>query len=243
MALFDRLLQPGISLLFEESFGKNDNIFAMVSVVGKGRRLIAQEELLVAGVDGGGKLLNLVAGVVDIEFTADFITGKAQHGGQRVAKDAAAGVPQVHGAGGIGGDKLHIDPFALTVVDVTVSGALFADGTEDFTVPALRKPEVDEAGTGDRDRGEKAPVQGAVFHQRVGDLARRHMKRAGTDHRVVCGIVAIGDILRDFHGAGELGARGERLGGNSRVISIAQQIVCVLFCKFNQISHLPSPSL
>ena len=200
-------------------------------------------ELVIARVDGRSELLDLVAGVVDIELAADFVTGKAQNVCQRIAQHAAAGVAQVHGTGGIGRDELDVDPLARTVADVTVSHALFADAAEHFAVPALRQAEVDEAGAGDGDRGEEASVQRAVRGERFGDPARRKMQRAGTDHGVIGGVVPVGNILGDFHRAGELGSGRKRLRGHRRLICAPQKLVRVLFCQFNQISHLPSPSL
>ena len=199
-------------------------------------------ELLIPRVDGSSELLDLVAGVVYIELAADLIAGEAQHGCKCIAQHTAAGVAKVHGAGGIGRDELDIDPLSFPVIDVAVGHALFTDAAKHLTVPAPGQAEVDKTGTGNGDRGEKAPVQCAVRGERFCDLARRKMQRAGADHGMVCGVVPVGDILRNLHCSGELGSGRKRLCGHCRLICLPQKLIRVLFCQFYQISHYPSPS-
>ena len=82
----------------------------MVAVLGEVDGVLAQDELEVAGLDGAGELVDLVAGVVDVELPADIVRRRgSEHLGQGVAQDAAPGVAHVHGAGGVGGDELHHD--------------------------------------------------------------------------------------------------------------------------------------
>ena len=148
----------------------------------------------------------------------------------------------MHGTGGVGRDELDVDTLALAVTDVTVGHALFADAAKHFAVPAPGQAEVDEAGTGDGDRGEEAPLQRAVRGEGLGNHARRKVQRTGADHGVVGGVVPVGNILGNLHRAGEFGPGRKRPGGYRRLICFPQKLVRTLFCQFYQISHLPSPS-
>ncbi len=77
---------------------------------------IEREGMTYGTVDEGhGELVDLVAGVVDVELTPHVVAGTLQHTGQAVTQHAATGVADVHGAGGGGGDELyqHLLPRAV----------------------------------------------------------------------------------------------------------------------------------
>ena len=205
----------------------------MVSVLREWDGVLTQEELLIAGVDGGSEFLHLIAGVVHIEFPAYVPAGTIQHRGQRVAQNATAGVAQVHGSGGVGGNEFHIHRPSGTVGNTAIIRAFFPDGGEDCAIPGTVKHEVDEAGTGNRDRREKAAVEIAVLRQRLSDLPRGHPQCFRADHGVVCGIIAVGNVLGDLHRARKNGSGGKRSGGDSRFICAAQDLSGVFFCQFN----------
>ena len=79
----------------------------MVAVLRKLHRVLALDDLEVPCLQALGELLDLVAGVVDVELPPHVRAGLLQHGCQRIAQHAAPGVAHVHGAGGVGGDELH----------------------------------------------------------------------------------------------------------------------------------------
>ena len=120
VALAYVLIQKAVAVLIIEGFRQLLDILALIAVLGESDLVLAQDELLIACVNGGGKLLDLVARVVDVELAPDLIARAVENACQRVAQDAAAGVAHVHGAGGIGGHKLHHQPFAVALVHTAV---------------------------------------------------------------------------------------------------------------------------
>ena len=150
--LTHRLREPAVSLFLQEGLCQLDDVLAVIAVLGKGRGLVPQQQLLIPCVDGRGKLFDLIARVVDIELPADLPSGKAQHRGQRIAQHAAPGIAQVHRAGRVGGHEFHIDRPSLSVVDMSVVHALLTDRVQDRPIPAVGQTEIDKAGPGNRDR-------------------------------------------------------------------------------------------
>ena len=120
VALAYVLIQKAVAVLIVKRPGQLLDILALIAVLGEGDLVLAEDELLIARVDGGGKLFDLVARIVDVELAPDLVARAVQDARQRVAQNAAAGVAHVHGAGGIGGDKLHHQPFAVALVHAAV---------------------------------------------------------------------------------------------------------------------------
>ena len=69
------LLQVFLAVSVVESLCQLPDIVAVVAVLGEFHLVLAQNQLLIAGVDGGGKFFDLIAGVVHIELTPDLIAG------------------------------------------------------------------------------------------------------------------------------------------------------------------------
>ena len=171
----------------------------MVAVLGELHRVLALDDLEVAGLQALGELLDLVAGVVDVELTPHVRAGLGQHACQRIAQHAAPGVAHVHGAGGVGGDELHHDPAALQHVAAAVVRARRLDGGHGIAEPLVAQPEVHEAGACDLHGGEIAALQRHTLRQNGSHLTGVHLHGLGRRQTKRGGIVAIGHVLGDLH--------------------------------------------
>ena len=238
VALGHVLIQIALAVLVIEGFGQLLDVLAVVAVLGEGNLVLAQDELLVAGVDGGGELLDLVAGVVDVKLTPDVIARAVEHARQRVAQHAAAGVAHVHGARGVGGDKLHHQALAVPLVHAAVVRALSGDSAQHVGVPGGGEAEIDKAGAGHLDGGKPAALKIEVFDQSLGDLPGRHVQGAGPGHSVVGGVVAVGGVLGDLHRAGKHGAGGQLTLLHCLCAGRGQQGVYAVLGVLNHVSHL-----
>ena len=103
-----------------KGLGVVDDIQPLIAVLRQGVAFLALEKLQVPHRQRSAEFIDLVAGVVDVEFPGDAVAAPFQGGGQAVADGAAAGVAHVHGAGGVGGNKFHHDLFAVTAVALAV---------------------------------------------------------------------------------------------------------------------------
>ena len=145
------------------------HIVAAITVLreGPGQRLVGFE---VAQVDAGRENVHLPPGVVDIVFTKDVEAVKAEDVGEAGAIGGAAPMPDVQGAGGVGGDELQLQALA-DAVPVGAEALFFGMYPLNDGVKGGRlQKEIDEAGTGNLGAGN--PVRG---RQRcddvVGDVA------------------------------------------------------------------------
>ena len=232
------LLQIFFAVSVVEGLGQVLDIVAVVAVLGKLHLVLAQNQLLIAGVDGGGEFLDLVAGVVHIELPPDLIAGPVQHAGQRVAQNAASGIAHVHGAGGVGGDKLHHQPLAVAHVHPAVVRALSGDISQHVGIPALRKAEVDKAGACHLHRGKPAALQLHVGHQGLRDLPGGHVQGLGPGHGVVCGVIAVGGILGDLNAAGKRRTGGQLAFFHGLVVGGGEYFAYPVLGALNHVSHL-----
>ncbi len=112
------------------------DILALIAVLGELDVLLAFVDLQVAGGQRLAEFFDLVAGVVDVELAGDLVAGPVEHAGQTVAQRAAAGVAQMHGAGGVGRDELDHGFLALPHVAAAIVVALLADGQHRLGEPA-----------------------------------------------------------------------------------------------------------
>jgi hypothetical protein len=87
---FFGVLQPFVPILLFDAFGDLDEVYAMVVIITKVERLT--EELVVTGSHGVAKVLDLVAAVVEIVFTGNFVSGFGEDVADAVAKSGTPGV-------------------------------------------------------------------------------------------------------------------------------------------------------
>ena len=218
--------------------GEVTDVAALVAVLREGDGVLALDQLEVADLDGAGELIDLVAGVVDVELPADIRTAEAQDGGQGVAQDAAPGVAHVHGAGGVGGDELHHDLLAVEGVGAAVVLALGLHGGHHVVIPSFAQAEVQKAGARDLGGGEVAAIQGKVGKQGLRDLAGGQLQLPGAGHGEGAGEVAVGGVLGDLHGdRGDLGL-GQLPGGGRGGVGRQGQAGGLVFRILDHVDHI-----
>ena len=200
------------------------DVIPVIAVLREGDRLLALIELQVTGLQGEAELGNLVAGVVDIELPGDLITGPVQHGGQAVADGAAPGVAHVHRAGGVGGDKFHVDLLAMAVIGAAVLVPQGENALHNGGEPSGPYKKVDEAGAGHLRPLEGGALQVHLLTQDLGNLPGGHGKGLGAGHGGVGGKVALGGIGGDLHHKGGQGGVLEGPGGNGPVEALLHQL-------------------
>ena len=141
------------------------------------QRLVAAKQLHVAGIEGGGKKLELGAGVVDVELALHFVAGRLQHVGQGIAQHCVACAAVVDRAGRVGADKFDLPALAAATLDVAKRVAGLHDGCHLLLQPGIGEANVDKARTGHLDRTHRAARRNVVGNG-LGNLARRHSGRA-----------------------------------------------------------------
>src|SRR5699024_5377163 len=188
--------------------GQQGDVPALVALLGQGIGRLVVVVLQIADGQALAKLLDLVAGVVDVELPGDVVACPLQDGGQAVAQGAAPGVAHVHGAGGVGRDELDVVLLALAVIGPAVVGG--AAGRHDHASPeGGGQEQVDEAWAGHLGPGEAAVRQaGQVGQQGLGDHFGGLAPGAGPRHGDVGGDVAVLRVGRHLHDeGGQLGGR------------------------------------
>ena len=199
-----------LALLLIKQLRQLADIVSMVAVLGELDRILALDDLEVARLQTLGKLLDLVARVVDIELAPDVCAGLLQDARERIAKHAAAGVAHVHGAGRIGGDELHHILLPGEHVAAAVVRALALDAGDRVAEPLITQPEVQKARPGHLDGREIGTLELHVVHQDLRDLTGilvQRLRRGETEGRR---IVAVGGILRNLHGGLHRDIRGQQ---------------------------------
>ena len=234
-------VEQSVAVLGAVGLGQLADIVAVIAVLGELHSVLAADELDIARLNALGELVDLVAKVVDVELTPHICAIPAEHLGERVAQDAAAGVAHVHGAGGVGGDELdHILPARKRVAAAVVPAFGF-DGGEHVGKPLLTETEIQKAGTGNLHRGEVGAGQLHPFGEDPGDLARVLAHCLGSGETEGGGIVAVGGVLGNFHrgdGFHTLGQQPLRRGG---AVGARGQLSDLQFCTLNHV-HLDVPA-
>ena len=177
--------------------GALNDVSALVALLGQRAGFLALVQLQVADGQALAELLDLVAGVVDIELAGDIAAGPIQAGGQTVTQGTAAGVTHVHGAGGVGGNELHVILFAGTGVGAAVF-RVGAGGADSAGEPILTQEQVDEAGACNVHAGEQRAVQVQLGGDSLSDLAGCLMESTRTGHGNVGCYVTVFDVRRDL---------------------------------------------
>ena len=241
LALLLALVHPAVAVLGAEGGGQLADVVALIAVLGEGHVLLPQNELTVPGVDRHGELVDLVAGVVDIELPPYMIAGTLQHAGQAVAQHAAPGVADMHGPCGIGGDKLHHDLLAMALIHGAIGGALPLDVRDDLAVPAAAQAEIQKAGAGDLGALEVGPLQLQVVQDNLGDGSGGHVEGLGPRHGKGGRVVPMGYVLGNLNGGLYLDPGGqEALGGGLFIGRLGQGRHLVLG-GLDHVGHLKSP--
>ena len=211
-------------MLVIHGLGQLTDVVAVVALLGEGEILLAHNQLHVAGVDGHGKLVDLVAGVVDIELFPGVAAVPLQHVGQSVTQHAAPGVSHVHGAGGVGRDELHHHLLAVALGVGAVSGALSLHVGQDLAEPLGTQGEVQEAGAGDLHLLEEAALQLHVVHDGLGNGTGGLVHGLGARHGKGGGVVPVGSVLGDLDGGLDRHVSGQNARLSGPLIGLLGQL-------------------
>ena len=200
---------PAVPVLFIDGLGQLLDVVPVVALLREGDVLLPEQDLAVPGVDGHGKLVDLVARVVDVELLPGVAAVPLEHVGQGVPQHAAPGVAHVHGAGGVGGDELHHDLLPVPLGVGAVLSPLPLHVGKDLLVPLGAQGEVQKTGTGNLHLLEVAPLQVQVVHDGLGDGPGGHAQGLGPRHGVGGGVVPVGGVLGNLNGGLHLRTGGQ----------------------------------
>ena len=135
-------------------------------------------KLHIARADGVAEGVHLRAVVVDIELTLDIVTGMVHNAAEGVAQSGPTAMANMHGADGVGGDKLDLGLQAAADVGLSEVHALLASLAEDGVLDGDGEVEVDEARAGDLDLLDRG-ILGHMGNDGLGDLARGAVSQLG----------------------------------------------------------------
>ena len=253
LPLLLRLVLPVGAVLVVEGLGQLLDVVPVVAVLGEGVVLLPQHDLHIAGVDGHGELVDLVARVIDVELPPHVVARPGKHAGQGVAQHAAPGVADVHGASGVGGDELHHHLFTVALVHRAVGVTLGLDVGQHLAIPLAAQSEVQKAGASDLHLVKEGARQVQVVHNGLGDLPRGLVEGLGPRHGKGGGVVAVGGVLGDLDGGLHLRAGGQQAGCRRLLIGRLGQLGDLVPGRLDHIGHLyhlffkffrcPGPSL
>ena len=237
------LIKPALAVLFAEQSCKLFDIVAVVAVLGELNCVLALYKLKAASLDGGCKLLDLIAGIVYIELTPNIVARSLQNGSQRIAQHAAAGVAHMHWACGVCGNELDHELLTLADIAAAVALALIVYKAHDIAVPLVAHAEVHKARACDLARCKPASVKLHVRNKRLGDLSRRHAHELCACHRKVCGVIAVCGVLGYLDAAVEGNALGQLALCGGGKICIIYELRYLLLGHLNHVCHFISVPL
>ena len=211
----------------------------MIAVFGEFHRVLTLDDLVITGVQALGELLDLVAGIVDIEFTPHIGTVPAEYLSQGVTQHAAAGVAHMHGAGGVGGNEFHHDPLPLQAVGLPVFPAQGCGGLGHLGKISTAQIEIQKAGT-----RHLCPFNfGAgrqVLHQHITDHLGCLAEDANVLHGKVAGKITVLRLTGLLNIEGKQLRLGQQSLGHASLIAFQKQLPDLLVHFIDRILHLRS---
>ena len=189
----------GLGILFEHLLGDVDDIVAAIPALGVFGELHGQAaDFAHAQVHGITEQAHLAAGVVDVVFGGNVVTGEAEQAGQGVANGGTTAMADVQGAGGVGGHVFHVDAAAITALGRTEGLALLFHVHHHFLPEGGSEGEVDKAGAGDLGGHEAGELVAHGGHDLFGHHAGSGLGLLGKHHGDVGGKVAVLHVLGSF---------------------------------------------
>ena len=92
-------------VLMQDGLGEIIDVLPRIAALGGGTAVDRRQH-------GGGKIVHLRAGVIDVILSGHVRTAGPQHPRDRIAQRGPAGMAQVQWTSGVGGDELHVDDVA-----------------------------------------------------------------------------------------------------------------------------------
>ena len=217
-ALLRGLVQQAVAVLLDQIVRQRPDILALIPRGVEFDRILAAQLLNIAPLHRMGKLIYLIACVVDIKLTRNIVARPVEHLAQAVTEYAAACVAHMHRAGGVGGNELNHDLFRLLRLRAAVVRTHLQYIFDRLFIPALVKREIHKAGSGNFHRIKAAARQIQMLHNRLRDLAGCGAQRFGTLHGKGGCPVAVRRILRGLHRNGRNVACGQHTRLHSFVV-------------------------
>ena len=236
-------IQQAVAVLVIIGLGQFLDVLALIAILREGDGILAIDKLEVANLDGTGKLVDLVSGVIDVELSGHIRAAGGEDGGQSITQHAAPGVAHVHGSGGVGGDELHHDLLILETVIGAVDVLLRFHGVHDAGIPLVSQTEVQKAGASDLRRGKVGAGEIHVIQQRLSDHAGRFAQCLGGSQSKGGGIVAVGGILGDLYGGGLDLCLRQSAVRSSRLVGCHCQRRSLVLRVLDHIRHIVKPFL
>ena len=178
----------------EDPLGGVDDIFAVVAVFRELHGL--PQKLQITGFDGGRQVVDLVAGVVDVEFFLDVVAGGTHQVGQSTAEGRAAAVSDVQRAGRVGADEFDLDLLPAAGLRVAVDGAGVENFLQQLMKPVRFQIKIDKARPGNFRAVQPGKLDPP--HDRLGDLPGIGLEGPGRLHGEIGGVVAEALLWRHF---------------------------------------------
>jgi len=196
-ALFRIRIQPLVAVFLSDLVGDVDDILRVVAVF-RQRVVISSKVLEVAGDQRFSQHVDLVAGVIDVEFAQADIAGRLQQTCDGISPGGAAGVSAVQVAGRVGGNIFNQDVQAVAGLVLAVVVSRLQNVRDVGGQLRTLDAEVDEARLGDGYVGNFRYGSLQLLCQRLRDGGRGLMQDLGQAHRDVRGIIAHFRIPRDL---------------------------------------------
>ena len=147
----------------------------------------------------------------------------------------------MHGAGGVCGDELDHELFALADIAVAEAVALLGDVFENVGVPPAAHAEVHKARSRYVYAFKPAALERHIGSKRLRDLSRRHAHELRACHGVVCRIVAVCCVLGYLDAAAERKTGGQLALFDSCEICRVYKLRYLLLCLLYHICHIIYP--
>ena len=148
-----------VTVDFSKFFGMRGNVGTLVTILRERNRVLSLVNLQVAYFQGHAEFIDLIACVIDVELALYFVACRVQYRSEAVADCTAAGVADVHRAGGVGGNELHQHALAAAEVAAAIGFAAVVHVTQNSSVKLGFVEEIQEAGACNFTAVKKRAVQ------------------------------------------------------------------------------------
>ncbi len=173
-------IQP-IAMFGPELAGQLGHVDAVIAAFRN--RFLVSLQLPVAGMYGVDELVDLGAGVVDVELALHLVPGELEQPSDGVADGGATSVPHMQRARGVRRHELHVEEMA----DTPGAASVVLVGTADLAqlIPKVVAADAEVQETGPRDLGvlDVKGRQVECAQQLLSKLARHAAQAASNEHR------------------------------------------------------------
>ena len=228
--------EPFIAIGIDDDLRKILHVRAAIGLLGH-LDLFAQQ-LLITHHERISEDVHLVAFVVHVEFFVHCITCMTHDARHRIAERRPTTMTHMHGAGGIGGDKLHHYLLIASLLGASIVFPVSFNGLDNPGKPFLGEEKVEETRPSHLTALKIGAIKDHPLHQDGGDLPRIHLQGFGADHGHIGGKVAVAFVVGDFNGKGGQGHRLKFTVSHCHPHGFHNHFFELFIRFFNQICHL-----